>query len=65
MGTLWRSCAEAARFAGGWSELSAGSVADKYYKGLSEDAELRIDYDYEKYKDDFNKEMEKLQKRNN
>lgn len=46
-------------------ELSAGSVADKYYKGLSEDAELRIDYDYEKYKDDFNKEMEKLQQRRN
>lgn len=49
-------------------ELSAASIADKYYqnlKTLSEDAELRIDYDYENYKEDFKQEMENLKNRRN
>jgi hypothetical protein len=32
----------------------------KYNENLSKDERLKIDYDYEKFKDTFDKEMEKM-----
>jgi hypothetical protein len=41
-------------------ELSADELVAKYNERLSKDERLKIDYDYEKFKETFDKEMEKL-----
>jgi hypothetical protein len=41
-------------------ELSADELVSKYNERLSKDDKLKIDYDYEKFKDTFNKEMDKM-----
>jgi len=41
-------------------ELSAEDLVTKYNERLSKDDRLKIDYDYEKFKETFDKEMEKL-----
>ena len=41
-------------------ELSAQDVLAAYNERLSNDERLRIDYDYEKFKETFDREMEKL-----
>jgi len=41
-------------------ELSADELVAKYNERLSTDERLKIDYDYEKFKDTFNKEMDKM-----
>jgi len=41
-------------------ELSAEELVSKYNERLSKDDRLRIDYDYEKFKETFDKEMEKM-----
>jgi hypothetical protein len=41
-------------------ELSADDLVSKYNERLSKDERLKIDYDYEKFKDTFNQEMEKM-----
>lgn len=41
-------------------ELSAQDLLAAYNERLSNDERLRIDYDYEKFKETFEKEMEKL-----
>jgi hypothetical protein len=41
-------------------ELSADELVTKYNERLSKDERLKIDYDYEKFKDTFNAEMEKM-----
>ena len=41
-------------------ELSAQDLLAAYNERLSKDERLRIDYDYEKFKQTFDKEMEKL-----
>ena len=41
-------------------ELSASDIVSKYNETLSKDERLKIDYDYEKFKETFEKEMEKL-----
>lgn len=41
-------------------ELSASDIVAKYTENLSKDERLKIDYDYEKFKDTFDKEMEKM-----
>ena len=43
-------------------ELSADELVAKYNERLSKDDRLKIDYDYEKFKDTFNKEMDKMGK---
>lgn len=43
-------------------ELSADDLVKKYNERLSTDERLKIDYDYEKFKDTFNKEMDKMGK---
>ena len=43
-------------------ELSAQDLLAAYNERLSKDERLRIDYDYEKFKNTFDKEMEKLNK---
>lgn len=45
-------------------ELSAEELVAKYNERLSKDERLKIDYDYEKFKDTFDKEMEKRSKGN-
>ncbi len=40
-------------------ELSADDLVKQYNERLSKDDRLKIDYDYEKFKDTFNQEMEK------
>ena len=40
-------------------ELSADDLVKQYNDRLSKDDRLKIDYDYEKFKDTFDKEMEK------
>jgi hypothetical protein len=40
-------------------ELSAEELVSKYNERLSKDERLKIDYDYEKFKETFDKEMEK------
>jgi len=41
-------------------ELSASDIVQKYTENLSKDQRLKIDYDYEKFKETFDKEMEKM-----
>lgn len=41
-------------------ELSADELVSKYNERLSKDERLKIDYDYEKFKETFDKEMEKM-----
>ncbi|MEO1055165.1 MAG: hypothetical protein AAFX87_31325 [Bacteroidota bacterium] len=41
-------------------ELSADELVSEYNERLSKDQRLRIDYDYEKFKETFEKEMDKL-----
>jgi len=41
-------------------ELSAQDLIAAYNERLSKDERLRIDYDYEKFKETFDKEMEKM-----
>ena len=43
-------------------ELSAQDLLSAYNERLSKDDRLRIDYDYEKFKETFDKEMDKLNK---
>ena len=43
-------------------ELSADELVAKYNERLSKDERLKIDYDYEKFKETFDKEMEKMGK---
>ena len=43
-------------------ELSAEELVSKYNERLSKDERLKIDYDYEKFKETFEKEMEKMNK---
>jgi hypothetical protein len=40
-------------------ELSADDLVKQYNERLSQDERLKIDYDYEKFKETFNQEMEK------
>jgi hypothetical protein len=40
-------------------ELSASDLLTKYKDRLAKDDQLKIDYDYEKFKDTFNQEMDK------
>lgn len=46
-------------------ELSADELVASYNERLSKDERLRIDYDYEKFKETFDKEMEKFNEGNN
>jgi hypothetical protein len=41
-------------------ELSADDLVQQYNNRLSKDDKLKVDYDYEKFKDTFNKEMDKM-----
>jgi hypothetical protein len=41
-------------------ELSADDLVQQYNQRLSKDDKLKVDYDYEKFKDTFNKEMDKM-----
>jgi hypothetical protein len=41
-------------------ELSADDLVSSYNERLSKDDRLKIDYDYEKFKETFDKEMEKF-----
>ena len=41
-------------------ELSAQNLVDKFHERMMKDDLLMIDYDYEKFKDTFQKEMDKL-----
>ncbi len=41
-------------------ELSADDLVKKYNERMSTDDKLKIDYDYQKFKDTFDKEMEKM-----
>jgi hypothetical protein len=41
-------------------ELSADELVSKYNERLSKDEMLKIDYDYEKFKETFDKEMAKM-----
>jgi signal recognition particle GTPase len=43
-------------------ELSGKSIADAYSAGLSSNEKIKADYNYEKFKETFEKEMEKLEK---
>lgn len=43
-------------------ELSAEDLVAKYNERLSKDERLKIDYDYEKFKETFEKEMDKMSK---
>lgn len=43
-------------------ELSSDDMFKKVSDRLSKDERLRVDYDYEKFKETFDKEMEKLEK---
>ncbi|MCW5898378.1 MAG: LPP20 family lipoprotein [Flavobacteriales bacterium] len=43
-------------------ELSAQDLLSAYNERLSSDERLRIDYDYEKFKETFDKEMDKLRR---
>lgn len=45
-------------------ELSADELVAKYNERLSKDERLKIDYDYEKFKQTFDQEMEKRSKGN-
>lgn len=41
-------------------ELGGSKIADAYQAGLSKNDKLKADYNYEKFKETFDKEMEKL-----
>jgi len=41
-------------------ELSGSELVDAYNETLSKDESLKVDYNYEKFKDTFNKEMDKI-----
>lgn len=41
-------------------ELGKDDVAKSLYKGLSSDDKLRLDYDYEKFKEEFNKQLNNM-----
>ena len=41
-------------------ELSGSKIANAYNSGLSQNEKLKADYNYEKFKDTFEKEMEKM-----
>lgn len=43
-------------------ELSADELVAKYNERITKDERLKIDYDYEKFKETFNAEMEKMKK---
>ncbi|MCC6600815.1 MAG: hypothetical protein IT223_09100 [Crocinitomicaceae bacterium] len=43
-------------------ELSGQKIADAYSKGLSQNDKIKADYNYEKFKETFEKEMEALSK---
>jgi hypothetical protein len=43
-------------------ELSAGDLVAKMKERITKDERLKVDYDYEKFKETFDKEMEKLEK---
>jgi hypothetical protein len=43
-------------------ELSADELVSKYNERLSKDERLKIDYDYEKFKQTFDAEMDKMNK---
>jgi hypothetical protein len=43
-------------------ELSGQRLSDAYKEGLSNNEKLKADFNYEKFKDTFEKEMEKLEK---
>lgn len=43
-------------------ELSGKNIADAYAAGLSNNEKIKADYNYEKFKETFEKEMEKLEK---
>ena len=45
-------------------ELSASDLVSAYNEKLSKDERLKIDYDYEKFKETFDKEMDKMGKDN-
>jgi hypothetical protein len=38
-------------------ELSGGELFDKYYQSLTSDQSLKIDFNYERFKETFNEEM--------
>jgi hypothetical protein len=40
-------------------ELSATDLLNKYHQAISKDEQLKLDYDYEKFKKEFEKEMNK------
>ena len=42
-------------------ELSGDDLVDDYYKTLSNDQSLKIDYNYEKFKQTYNEEMAKME----
>ena len=42
-------------------ELSGQKIADAYNSGLSKDEKLKADYNYEKFKETFEKEMQKFE----
>jgi hypothetical protein len=44
-------------------ELSGGDLFDKYYQSLTSDQSLKIDFNYERFKDTFNEEMAKFENR--
>ncbi len=44
-------------------ELSGQKIASKYHETLSKDDKIKADYNYEKFKETFEKEMEKLENR--
>lgn len=41
-------------------ELSGNTIADAYQSGLSKNDKIKADYNYEKFKETFEKEMEKM-----
>lgn len=43
-------------------ELSGEDIVSKYNERLSKDEYLKVDYNYEKFKETFDKEMEKFEK---
>lgn len=45
-------------------ELSGDDIVSKYNERLSKDEYLKVDYNYEKFKETFDKEMEKMEKGN-
>jgi len=44
-------------------ELSGSELVDAYNETLSKDESLKVDYNYEKFKNTFNKEMDKFSKK--